>query len=147
MGAEPHDPTDLTETPVPLPPRLVTLLGQPSTCYLATTMPDGSPQLTQTWGDTDGEHILINSVEGFQKIRNIERDPRVAVTVSHPDNPTAYYAARGRVVDVTAEGAADHIEMLSQRYTGGPYPWWGGRDQVRLLITIAADKITGQGWR
>ena len=147
MGAEPHDSTDLTETPVPLPPRLVTLLGQPSTCYLATTMPDGSPQLTQTWGDTDGEHILINSVEGFQKIRNIERDPRVAVTVSHPDNPTAYYTVRGRVVDVTAEGAANHIEMLSQRYTGGPYPWWGGRDQVRLLITIAADKITGQGWR
>jgi hypothetical protein len=81
-------------------------------------LPDGSPQLTQTWVDTDGEHVLINSVAGFQKIRNIERDPRVA-------------------------GAADHIEKLAQRYLGGPYPWYGGRDQTRLLITIEADKISG----
>jgi PPOX class probable F420-dependent enzyme len=134
------------ENLVILPERLVTLLGQRSTCYVATTMPDGSPQLTQTWGDTDGEHILVNSVQGYQKVRNIERDPRVAVTVSHPDNPTAYYTVRGRVLEMTADGAADHIEKLAQRYTGGPYPWWGGRDQVRLLITIEADRISGQGW-
>jgi hypothetical protein len=63
-----------------LPDGLLSLLGQPSPCFLATSMPDGSPQLTQTWVDTDGEHILINSVAGFQKIRNIERDPRVALT-------------------------------------------------------------------
>src|ERR1035437_2927019 len=72
-----------------LPDGLLSLLGQPSPCFLATSMPDGSPQLTQTWVDTDGEQILINSVAGFQKIRNIERDPRVAVTVSYPQNPAA----------------------------------------------------------
>jgi len=52
---------------------------------------------------------------------------------------------RGRVVNVTADGAADHIEKLAQRYLGGPYPWYGGRGQRRLLITIEADKITGAG--
>ncbi len=130
-----------------LPDRLLSLLAQPSTCYIATTMPDGSPQLTQTWGDTDGQHILINSVDGYQKVRNIERDPRVAVTVSDPANPTAYYTIRGRVLSVTTDGAAEHIEKLAQRYLGGPYPWYGGRDQTRTLITIAADKVTGQGWR
>ena len=130
-----------------LPDRLRSLLAQPSTCYLATTMPDGSPQLTQTWVDTDGDYILINSVEGFQKIRNIERDPRVALTVSDPANPTAYYTIRGHVTSVTPDGAAEHIEKLAQHYLGKPYPWFGGRDQTRLLITIAADKITGQGWR
>jgi hypothetical protein len=67
---------------VNLPGGLLALLRQPSPCYLATLMPDGSPQLTQTWVDTDGEHILINSVAGFQKIRNIERDPRVALPCS-----------------------------------------------------------------
>jgi PPOX class probable F420-dependent enzyme len=126
-----------------LPDGLLSLLGQPSPCFLATSMPDGSPQLTQTWVDTDGEHILINSVAGFQKIRNIERDPRVAVTVSDPQNPRRYFAVRGRVLNVTADGAADHIEKLAQRYLGGPYPWYGGRDQTRLLITIEAHKISG----
>src|ERR1700683_2565334 len=128
-----------------LPDGLLALLPQPSLCYLATSMPDGSPQLTQTWADTDGEHILINSVEGFQKIRNIERDPRVAVTVSDPGNPARYFAVRGRVLNVTADGAAAHIEKLAQRYLGGPYPWYGGRDQTRLLMTIEARKISGTG--
>ena len=90
-----------------LPETLTSLLHQPSTCYIATTMPDGSPQLTQTWVDTNGEHILINTVEGFQKVRNVERDPRVAVTIADPDNPRRYYAVRGRIVDVTAEGGAE----------------------------------------
>ena len=110
-----------------LPQSLLTLLAQPSTCYVATTMPDGSPQLTQTWVDTDGEHILVNTVQGYQKIRNMERDPRVAVTVSDPANPSRYFAVRGRVLEVTPEGAADHIEKLAPRYLGGPYPWFGGR--------------------
>jgi PPOX class probable F420-dependent enzyme len=124
---------------------LVALLRQPSPCFLATTMPDGSPQLTQTWVDTDGEHVLINSVVGFQKVRNIERDPRVALTVSDPESPARYFAVRGRVLDVTEDGAVDHIEKLAQRYLGGPYPWYGGRDQRRLLITIEARKISGTG--
>ncbi|HEY4418874.1 MAG TPA: pyridoxamine 5'-phosphate oxidase family protein, partial [Pseudonocardia sp.] len=75
-----------------IPDGLLDLLQRPSPCYLATTMPDGSPQLTQTWVDTDGKHVLINSVRGFQKIRNIERDPRVALTVSDPDHAARYYA-------------------------------------------------------
>jgi len=126
-----------------LPDGLLALLRQSSLCYLATSMPDGSPQLTQTWADTDGEHVLINSVAGFQKIRNIERDPRVALTISDPQSPARYYAVRGRVLNATADGAADHIEKLAQRYLGGPYPWYGGRDQQRLIITIEADKISG----
>ncbi len=128
-----------------LPHGLLELLRQPSPCYLATSMPDGSPQLTQTWVDTDGEHILINSVAGFQKIRNIERDPRVALAVSDPADPAHYFAVRGRVLDVTIDGAVEHIEKLAQRYLGGPYPWYGGRDQTRLLITIEADKVNSMG--
>jgi PPOX class probable F420-dependent enzyme len=130
---------------VKLPGDLLALLSEPSLCYLSTLMPDGSPQLTQTWVDTDGEHVLINSVAGFQKIRNIERDPRVALTVTDAQRTARYFAVRGRVVDVTADGAADHIEKLAQRYLGAPYPWYGGRDQQRLLITIEATKVSGVG--
>ncbi len=128
-----------------LPEGLLALLQQPSTCYLATVMANGAPHLTQTWADTDGRHILINSVQGFQKIKNIERDPRVAVTIFDPSNPTRYYAIRGRVLDVTVTGAKDHIERLAQRYLGTPYPWFGGRDQTRLLLTIEAQKISATG--
>ena len=128
-----------------LPPDLLALLRRPSTCYLATTMPDGSPQLTQTWVDTDGTHVVINTVQGFQKARNVERDPRVAVTVSDPANPSRYYAVRGRVVRATTEGGAEHIDALAQRYLGTPYPWYGGRDQVRLVLTIESDRIHAMG--
>jgi PPOX class probable F420-dependent enzyme len=130
---------------VNLPEGLITLLRQPSTCFLATVMPDGSPQMTQTWVDTDGEHVVINTVQGFQKIKNIERDPRVAVSVSDPASPSRYYAIRGRVVNATTEGGAEHIEALAQRYLGAPYPWYGGRDQVRVILTISADKIRVMG--
>jgi PPOX class probable F420-dependent enzyme len=128
-----------------LPDALLDLLRRPSTCYVATTMPDGSPQLTQTWVDTDGTHVLINTVQGFQKVRNLGRDPRIALTVSDPANPSRYFAVRGSVVGTTTEGGAEHIEVLAQRYLGGPYPWFGGRDQVRVILTVAADRIHAVG--
>jgi PPOX class probable F420-dependent enzyme len=128
-----------------LPADLAALLRGTSICYLATTMPDGSPQLTQTWGDTDDEHLLINTVQGFQKARNIERDPRVAVSVSDPSNPSRYYAVRGQEIHASTDGATEHIEILAQRYLGTPYPWYGGRQQVRLLLTIEAQKIHAVG--
>lgn len=129
-----------------LPPALLDLLGKPSPCFIATTMPDGSPQLTQTWVGTDGEHIVINTVQGFQKVRNIERDPRVAVTVADPENVSNYFSVRGRVIDITPKGGAESIEELAQKYIGGPYPWFGGRDQVRLVLTIAVEKIVHAPW-
>ncbi len=126
-----------------LPEALLDLLHQASTCYVATLMPDGSPQLTQTWADTDGDHVIINTVAGFQKIRNVDRDPRVALTVADPADPARYFQVRGHVVSTTTEGAVDNIESLAQRYLGTPYPWYGGRDQTRVLLVIEADRITG----
>jgi len=124
---------------------LLDLLREPSICYIATSMADGSPQLTQTWVDTDGENVVINSVDGFLKIRNIERDPRVAVAIADAKNPSRYIQVRGKVTSVTAEGGAEHIEKLAQKYLGMPYPWFGGRDQTRVIITIEAERISGQG--
>jgi PPOX class probable F420-dependent enzyme len=118
------------------------LLRQPSICFLSTTMADGSPQVTEVWVDTDGEHVLINSVQSHVKVRNIARDPRVAVAVADRENPSRYFQVRGRVVAVTTEGAAAHIDTLAQKYLGGPYPWFGGRDQVRVIVVIAPESVT-----
>jgi len=119
------------------------LLRAPSICYLATVMADGSPQLTQTWVDTDDEHVIINSVQSHLKVRNIQRDGRVAVALSDPADPGHYVQVRGRVIEVITDGAADHIEMLSRKYTGESYPWYGGRDQVRVILVIEADRVSG----
>jgi PPOX class probable F420-dependent enzyme len=132
--------------PVELPPGLLDLLGKPSPCFLATLMPDGSPQLTQTWVTTDGEHVLINTVVTHQKARNIARDPRVAVNVADPSDISRYYALRGRVVRATTDGAAESIEEIAHKYLGGPYPQFGGAPQPRLLLTIAVDRIAHQPW-
>ena len=129
-----------------LPPALLELLTQASPCFVATTMPDGSPQLTQTWVGTDGENIVINTVEGFQKVRNMERDPRVAVTIADPKDVSRYFSVRGKVVGITPEGGTESIEELSQKYLGRPYPWFSGRDQVRLIVTIAPEKIVHAPW-
>jgi len=67
--------------------------------------------------------------------------PRVSVAVCDAADPSRYFAVRGRVTNITTEGGAGHIEVLAQRYTGGPYQWYGGRDQIRVILTITADKI------
>ena len=79
---------------MPLPEDLLALLCQPSLCYVATSMADGSPQVTQTWVDSDGEHALINSVQGHEKVENLARDPRVAVAISDPRAAEANGTAR-----------------------------------------------------
>ena len=124
-----------------LPDGFLELLRKASPCFLTTLMPDGSPQTTETWVDTDGEHIVINTVQTHLKVKNIQRDPRVSVAVCDPSSFARYYAVRGRVVKMTTEGGAEHIETLSRKYIGGPYAWYGGRDQVRVILSITADKI------
>jgi len=67
------------------------------------------------------------------------------LNVCDPARPSRYWAIRGRVTGVTADGGPEHIETLAQRYLGTPYPWYGGRDQVRVILTITADTIRATG--
>jgi len=133
--------------PVPLPAELLELLRRPSLCFVATIMPDGSPQLTQTWVSTDGEHIVINTPEWSQKARNAARDQRVAVNVVDADNTRRYFAVRGRVIAATTEGGAQSIDEISGKYLGRPYPWFGDHPEARMILTIEADSVRGMGGR
>jgi PPOX class probable F420-dependent enzyme len=130
---------------VTLPSDLIDLLEQPSPCFVATVMPDGEPQLTQTWVDTDGDHVLINTVDGFQKLRNLEKDPRIALNIADPTNTSRYFNLSGRVIATTTEGGTAHIEKLAQKHLGGPYPWYGGRDQARVIVMIEVTKVRSVG--
>lgn len=129
---------------MPLPDELLELLRAPSPCFVTTLMPDGSPQITEVWVDTDGEHVLLNTWEGSLKLRNVRRDPRVAVAVADPEDFRRYRSVRGEVVKITAEGAEEHINELSRRYLGTDYPGFGP-DVERIKLVIAARRIGGVG--
>ena len=83
----------------------------------------------------------INTGVDRQKTRNIARDPRVAVTVTDPDDASRYYGVRGHVVETTTDGAADSIDQISHKYLGRPYPNFRGVPETRLVLTIAVDSI------
>ena len=131
--------------PATISPGFHKLLQEPAFCHLATLMPDGSPQNTQVWVDTDGEHLLVNTAEGRQKVKNVHRDPRVAVNVVDPDNAWRLAMVRGRVVEVTPEGADRLIDELAKKYLDADsYPF---RDpvEVRVTLKISPEKINETG--
>ncbi len=102
--------------------------------YLATTLSDGSPQVTPVWFNTEGEDILINTAEGRAKDRNMKARPKVAMTIQDPKNPYRYLGMRGEVVSHTREGADEHINALSYKYKGTSYTIPAG--QKRIIFRI-----------
>jgi PPOX class probable F420-dependent enzyme len=117
---------------------------------LSTTLPDGSPHATPVWIDVepDGAHILINTVVGHVKLKNIDRDPRVAVTVVDSANHFRTCQVRGTVVEKTEDGAIDHINMLSKKYTGR-FPYTLAEGEKRMILRIKPTHVFGAagGWR
>ena len=88
--------------------------------FLATTMPDGSAQVTPVWFNTDDDYILINSVKGRVKDKNMRSRPMVALAIPDPDDPYRYLQVRGEVIEIIEEGAEDHIHTLAGIYLGEP---------------------------
>lgn len=89
---------------------------------LTTLMPDGSPQSHVMWIDADDTYLYINTEIHRRKFKNIERDPRVTVTVIDSEDGYSFVEVRGRVVEtIGGQHARDHIDELSQRYFGREY--------------------------
>ena len=112
---------------------------------LATVMPDGSPQVTPVWVDFDGTHVIVNSARGRQKEKNMRRNDRVALSIFDPDNPYRYLEVRGKVAQITEEGADQHIDKMAKKYMGkDTYPF-RRPDEVRVLFKILPSKTTQMG--
>lgn len=112
---------------------------------LATLMPDGTPQVTPVWLDFDGSHLVVNSAKGRQKDRNMRRNPAVALSISDPDNPYRYLEVRGRVVEITENGADEHIDKLAKKYLNlDTYPY-RRRGEVRVMYKIEPQHTTQMG--
>jgi PPOX class probable F420-dependent enzyme len=111
-------------------------------CCLATLMKGGSPQVTPIWLNTDGTHILINSASGRVKDRNMHNNPRVAIVILDPNDPYRYIQIRGKVVEITTQGAREHIDALSKKYTGRDKYTGGPIEEIRVTYKILPEKIS-----
>jgi PPOX class probable F420-dependent enzyme len=127
-----------------IPEKYVDLFRKPAFASLATLMPDGSPQVTPVWVDYDGKHVLFNSAQGRVKDKNVRRDPRVSLAIQDPENPYRYLEVRGRVVEITKNGADEHIDKLSKKYLGKPYPY-RKPSEVRVLYKIEPQHVSSMG--
>ena len=128
-----------------IPEQYRDLFNKKAFAHLATLMPTGQPQVTPVWCDFDGTHVIVNSAKGRQKDRNMRRDPRVSLALSDPENPYRYLEVRGRVVEVTEQGADDHIDRMAKKYIGeDKYP---GRQpgEVRVMYKIAPERFSSMG--
>ena len=125
-----------------LPEAAQKLLRERNFAHLATLMPDGSPQVTPVWVDFDGKYILVNTAEGRIKPKNVRRDPRVALDVISQEDPYRMATVRGRVVEITTDGADDHIDKLAKKYLGqDKYPFRSPGEQ-RLILKIEPERVT-----
>jgi len=121
------------------------ILDKPSFVHLSTLMSDGSPQASAVWVDVDGPFIVVNSAKGRLKDRNVRRDPRVALSVTDPDNPYRSMMIRGRVAKITNEGADEHIDKMAKKYMGvDEYPF-RQPGEVRVLYYIEPERVAVMG--
>jgi PPOX class probable F420-dependent enzyme len=120
------------------------LVQRPIVAALATTLEDGTPQVTPVWFNYEDSYVYINSARGRLKDRAIRNNPYVALAVIDPNNPYRYLAIRGPVVDITEEGAREHIDRLANRYQGiDEYDLPAG--QTRVMYKVAPHHISAYG--
>jgi PPOX class probable F420-dependent enzyme len=128
-----------------IPENYKDLFDKKAFANLATVMPDGTPQVTPVWVDYDGKHVLVNSARGRRKDKNMERNPAVALSILDPDNPYRYLEVRGRVTEITEEGADEHIDKMAKKYMGvDSYPW-KRPEEKRVLYKIEPIKVSHMG--
>lgn len=128
-----------------IPEKYEDLFQKKAFASLATLMPDGRPQVTPVWVDFDGDLVIFNSAKGRQKDRNVRRDARVALAIVDPDNPYRYMEIRGTVVEITEQGAGEHINKMAKKYMGlDKYPY-SQPGEVRVLYKIRPEHTTVMG--
>lgn len=130
-----HHPPDGDDRSAAIPATHLDLVECPPVAALSTVTPDGYPQTTVVWCDFDGNCLRVNTMRGFAKERNMRRDPRVALLCYDPSRPLRYLEVRGRVVEMTEMGGAEHLDGLASKYVGRSVRFFGDSVQVRFAET------------
>ena len=92
------------------------LIDGPFWAAFTTVMPDGQPQITPLWCNREGDYVLVNTMRGFRKEKNMRGNPRVTLLVYDPQNPLRCIEIRGQVVEMTSAGAEEHLDELTRLY-------------------------------
>ena len=128
-----------------IPEEFKDLFGKVAYANIATVMHDGSPQVTPVWFDYDGNYLRVNSAKGRVKDKNMRRNKSVALSIQDPDNAYRYLAVRGKVDEITEEGADAHIDSLAKKYLGkDKYPF-RGPGEVRVIYKSRPEKVSTMG--
>ncbi len=101
------------------------LVDRPPVAALSTIGADGYPQTSVVWCDFDGGIVRVNTMRGFAKERNMRRDPRVTLLCFDPRQPRRSLEVRGRVISMTEEGAAEHLDAIASAYAGRSVRYFG----------------------
>jgi PPOX class probable F420-dependent enzyme len=132
----------------PIPASHLDLLQSSVHGVLTTLMPDGTPQSSIVWVDYDGEYLLLNTTLERQKGRNMRHNPKVAVLVIDPNDTSRWVEVRGFVIEMTAEGAQEHADKLTRRYTvkqhfyGDIYPVEQQPKETHVIVKIEPIKVS-----
>jgi PPOX class probable F420-dependent enzyme len=126
---------------VAIPDSVKPWLDSPEFAIFATLLPDGRPHQSVVWVARDGDDLLVSTVKGRRKHKNLLEDPRVSILVYPRDNPYSYVEVRG-TASMTEEGGRELIDQLCNEYTGAErYTMDDGTDNVRVVVRITPDKI------
>ena len=127
----------------PIPSQFLDLFQKKAFASLATVMPDGTPQVTPVWVDYDGERVIVNSARGRRKDKNMKVGTSVALSIMDPDNAYRHLQVRGRVSEVTEQGADANIDRMAKKYLGkDKYPF-RQPGEVRVLYKITPSSSGG----
>lgn len=122
---------------------LKNMLNQKTFAHLATVMADGSPQVSPVWIDHEGGYIRVNSAQGRVKDKNMRRTPDVAISMTDPENPYKFVSVKGKVVEVTEDGADAHIDALAYKYLGEKTYPYRQEGEVRVIYKIEVQQVSG----
>jgi PPOX class probable F420-dependent enzyme len=123
------------------------LFSRPILCALTTINPNGQPHSVPVWCDFDGEHVRVNMPAATRKARNLKRNPKLSLLVIDPQSTRHWIEIQGYVLEMfdEAHGAREHINKLSEKYTGNPvYQAYGASGIDRQMYVIEAVKINGR---
>jgi PPOX class probable F420-dependent enzyme len=119
------------------------LLEGPNLAHIATLLKDGSPHSAPLWVALEGEHLAIFTGPGTLKARNLDRDPRVALSITDADEPLRGVLIRGRVHErIDGEAVWPIIDRMSQTYQGTPYP----REETFVVYLITPERVKYQAY-
>jgi PPOX class probable F420-dependent enzyme len=128
-----------------IPTEFNDLLESKALANIATVGPKGEPQNNPVWFDWDGSHILFSQTKNRQKYQNLQREPRVAISIVDPANPYRYLEVRGKVVRIDEDPDKQFINKMAKKYLDQDvYPYNQPGDE-RVVIVVEPEKVPGRG--